>query len=174
LGLGVMYYAKECNNVVPFCDGASVEEWQKYSPFMADFQKYSGLERRMFYCPAMNMSAKGIDYSWEGTWQCYIGYSYIANRSGYSGWWPENERPITYLDKDWVSPDGTTTPPGQRLLFVDRVMTDQFTQLAPGDIPRGQNHLYGDGHVQWWKFRWEYHPVWSMAYVPIYHQLWKP
>jgi prepilin-type N-terminal cleavage/methylation domain-containing protein len=169
LGLGVMYYAKECHNIVPFCDGASVEEWQKGSPYMADFQKYTGFERKMFYCPAQYPSAKDIDYCWEGTWQLYIGYCYIANRSGYSGWWPENEKPIINLDKDY---DGWQ--PGQRLLFVDRVLTDQFNQLAQSDIPRGLNHLYGDGHVQWWEFRMEYHPVWSMSWVPIYHQLWNP
>jgi prepilin-type N-terminal cleavage/methylation domain-containing protein len=175
LGLGVIYYAKECNGIVPFCDGASVEEWRKYSPYMADFQKYSGLERKMFYCPT-SPRTKRIDYYWEGTWQLYIGYSYIGNRSGYSGWWPNDEKPIINLDKDY---DGWQ--PSQRLLFVDMVMTDGFNNLAGGEqshmfgaLPRGSNHLYGDGHVQWWKFRMEYHPVWGMAWVPIYHQLWNP
>jgi prepilin-type N-terminal cleavage/methylation domain-containing protein len=201
LGLGVIYYAKECNGIVPFCDGVSVEEWRKDSPFMTDFQKFSGLERKMFYCPT-NSRSKRIDHYWEETWQLYIGYCYIANRdlkNNCCGWWPPDEKPIINLDKD--SPDGWT--PAQRLLFTDLITTD-YLGITPdefpsggykshppdsyishlvlgekshvyGNFPRGGNHLYGDGHVQWWSISMlELHPVWGMTYVPMYHQLWNP
>ncbi len=200
VGLGVMYYAKECSGIVPFCDGFSVEEWRKDSPSMADFQKYSGLERKMFYC-LTSPRATNIDHYWEEISQLYIGYSYIANRhkENCSGWWYPDEKPIIGLEKD--SSDGWT--PAQRLLFTDLIMTDGlgitpdefpsgdykshppdsyishlvlgFTSHVYGEFPRGANHLYGDGHVQWWSFSMlELHPVWGMTYVPMYHQLWNP
>jgi len=175
LGIAVTTYASQANGYVPFCDGESVEEWQLRSPYMADFQRLAGLDRRdIFYCPTSPRAA-AIDWNWEGTWQLYIGYCYIANRSGYSGWWPENEKPIVKIDQDWNG-----WPPASRLLFVDMVMTDGLNQLNPaltnhsyGTMPRGANQLYGDGQVRWWDWGiLRFHPVWAWQWVPIYHQLW--
>ena len=175
LAKGAIVYAGQCADVVPFCDGESIEEWRLNSPYMADFQRYSGLvARNIFFCPTSSR-AENIDWNWAGSWHLYIGYCYPANRSGYSNWWPEAEKPITRIDQDYNG----EWPPATRLLFVDMVLTDGLNQLNPGlsnhwtsgDHPKGTNQSYGDGHVRWWDFSMEYHPVWSMAWCPIYHQL---
>jgi prepilin-type N-terminal cleavage/methylation domain-containing protein len=171
LGLGVMYYAKENNDIVPFCDGPGVEEWYRYSPYLAAFQKYAGLERRdIFFCPAAFLTKAQIDYSWEGTNsdKTYIGYNYLANRSQTNGcgWWFPAEKPIINIDQDY---DGWA--PATRLLFTDKISTDSLGQI--NNPPRGSNHMYGDGHLRWWGFAsLRIHPLWNITYAPIHHQLW--
>lgn len=180
LGVGVQIYAKECDGVVPYCDGQNVESWNGgASPYLASFQKIADLTKHdIFYCPT-NTRTQTMEAHWtpnySSTWHCSIGYAYVANRSGYSGWWPNNEKPIVQIDQDY---DGWT--PGQRLLFVDLnfIGPDGVNYIdtahANGGLPRGGNHLYGDGHVQWWtseEFGW--HPVYSYTqWITIYHQLW--
>jgi prepilin-type N-terminal cleavage/methylation domain-containing protein len=177
LGIGVLTYAKENNDVVPFCDGNNLENWNYNSPFLAAFQKYADLQKRdVFYCPT-NPRAKAVDFNWvpnwSTTWHTSIGYMYIGNRSPYNcaGWWVEKERMLVRLDPD----------AGDRLLFVDLILTDAYgeisgesSHLAGGKTPRGSNHLYGDGHVQWWDFsRLTIHSLWgSPNWNPVYHQLW--
>jgi prepilin-type N-terminal cleavage/methylation domain-containing protein len=180
LGVAVQVYAKECDGIVPYCDGQSVESWNGgASPFLASFMRIGDLNSpRIFYCPTSTRAAN-IDVNWtpnySTTWHCCIGYAYLANRSGYSGWWPNNEKPIVHIDQDY---DGWT--PAQRLLFVDLNfygddgVTYAETAHTHGGTPRGGNHLYGDGHVQWHDrstFGW--HPVYVYTqWVPVYHQLW--
>jgi prepilin-type N-terminal cleavage/methylation domain-containing protein len=175
LGIGVLIYARENNEIVPFCDGANLEDWQYGSPYLAAFQKYANLQKRdIFYCPT-SPRAKDVDAcwvpNWSTTWCTYIGYMYIANRNC-DPWWAINERMLVRLDPD----------AGDRLLFVDIITTDNFARIYEGcshmagrNLPRGSNHLYGDGHVQWWDFsRVMGHPLYGPYWEPIYHQLWDP
>jgi prepilin-type N-terminal cleavage/methylation domain-containing protein len=180
LGLGVMYYAKDNDDIVPFCDGNNLDNWEYNSPYLAAFQKYGNLQgREIFYCPT-NYRASCIEASWvpdwRTSWRTYIGYMYIANRSGFALWWPDKEQMIVHITPE---PKKDYRDPGDRLLFVDTQITDGLGQVTgishlKGGFPRGSNHLYGDGHVRWWDFsQMTIHVLWGpLIWNPIYHQLW--
>jgi prepilin-type N-terminal cleavage/methylation domain-containing protein len=181
LGVGVLLYAQNSMDVVPFCDGNNLENWEYNSPYLAAFQKYAGLEKRdIFYCPT-SIRAQNIEFywvpNWVYTWRTQIGYMYVANRNGYATWWPGKEQMIVRLAQE----NSEYRDPSERLLFVDLNMTDQYdnisgecSHMAGRATPRGSNHLYGDGHVRWWNFnQMTIHTLWgNSTYNPIYHQLW--
>ncbi len=172
LGVGVQIYAKENSDFVPYCDDNGLEEWVPNSPYMAAFIKSSGLTNKVFYCPSEGRS-NDINGQWNHPWHIWIGYMYIGSRNPTKGalWWFDLEKPIIRLNEE----------AGDKLLFVDLIMTDQFNQLSSGahfmgQNPRGSNHLYGDGHVQWWNMvSLGRHSLWGNsdgAWCPIYHQPW--
>jgi hypothetical protein len=172
----VICYTNAHDGIVPFNDGPHLGDWTRNSQYMAAFQRDGGIDsREMFYCPT-SPAQPNVDDWWFHVWWLYIGYNYVANRAAHAGgWWLEAEKPIVQIDEDY---DGWA--PAQRLLFVDRLQTawtgadlSPMNNHSSGGTPSGSNHLYGDGHVQWWPWnQLRVHPVWDPTWAPIHHQLW--
>jgi prepilin-type N-terminal cleavage/methylation domain-containing protein len=175
LGTAVMMYAKDYEDFAPLYTGPGVFDWFRNAPELLALQSYVGVgNRKAFYCPASVMQ-EDIDWWWEGTAsdKTYLGYNCLTMpHAGRPLWWYDREKPISRITDDY---DGWS--PATRLLFTDHIIADGAGQLSGssshmhGQNVLGTNHLYGDGHVQWWTV-YTIHPIWNMTYAPFHHQLW--
>jgi prepilin-type N-terminal cleavage/methylation domain-containing protein len=182
LGMAIIAYANVNNSFIPYHDGLVYNVWApRYnnSPYFNNFIRDGGISNMdLFYCPAapyLDKRAPGeVFLFWD---QPYLGYGYLTYRQqheAYVAYWRVVNKPLIKIDVGYDE----ATPPCNSLLMVDFAETsvdpsifESGNHLSPGGWIKGGNHLYGDGHVRWWK-EYTLHCYWGWEYVPLYHQLW--
>lgn len=185
LGMAIVAYANVNNSYIQVVDGEQPYEWgYRYNntPYFKSFLRDGGITNLdLFYCPSNPM----LDRRKPGDVYLFydkpsVGYSFITYRKTHEPWvdyWRILNKPLNKIDKGY----NDDTPPYNSLLAVDYGLTAEDPSIFAGanhpgrggDWMKGANHLYGDGHVQWWE-KWSPHPYWGWQWVPLYHLLWDP
>jgi prepilin-type N-terminal cleavage/methylation domain-containing protein/prepilin-type processing-associated H-X9-DG protein len=181
LGMAITTYADANNGSIPLIDGPQYNEWSVGdSPYFYAFVRDGGITNMdLFYCPTSTYLDRRAPSEMFLFWtKPYMGYGYLTYRKlhePYVDQWRAINKPLIKIDKGYDE----TIPLCNVLLMVDFAETslDPSTfgggnhASQDGNWIKGANHLYADGHVQWWK-KYTLHPYWGWSYVYLYHQLW--
>jgi prepilin-type N-terminal cleavage/methylation domain-containing protein len=181
LGMAIFSYANINNSFIPLLDGPQYDEWSPASPYFDGFIRDGGITNMdLFYCPSnpyFFSRVPGQIVLFFG--KPKTGYGYLRYREGNIPlWWNPANKPMIKIDKGYIDKDNgyDETPLCNSLMMVDFATTADDPSIfgggnhvdRGGNWIKGANHLYGDGHVQWWK-TYTPHPYWGWNYVPLYH-----